>query len=340
MKVTVVRPGDLGESEARLWAEFQKRSPIAASPLLSLTFAQAVDRVRRNARVAVVEEQGKIKAFFPYELTPNNVARAIGWRVSGLQGLISSGAPLDARLLVKMAGLRGWRFDHADATEPALAHYHYRGAKMQVPVIDLGSGWDSYINTRTNQFRRENRRRRRHLESDVGTISLEWHVSRLDYLPLLIKWKSEQYDSARYLYSDPAARLIIEELITTTNEDCHGGLSVLFAGDQPIAVHFGMMGPRFLCSIETAYDPNFARAAPGLTLWLALAEQAAGHGIAWIDLGYGMPSRNGRPSYKLDLANYSYAVIGGAVWVSRAEAAVRAFYRRLLYDRQGHQRDQ
>ena len=79
MKVTVVRPGDLGESEARLWAEFQKRSPIAASPLLSLTFAQAVDRVRRNARVAVVEEQGKIKAFFPYELTPNNVARAIGW---------------------------------------------------------------------------------------------------------------------------------------------------------------------------------------------------------------------------------------------------------------------
>jgi CelD/BcsL family acetyltransferase involved in cellulose biosynthesis len=45
MRVTVVRPGDLGPSEASLWATFQQFSPTTPNPFLSLTFA----------RVAVVE---------------------------------------------------------------------------------------------------------------------------------------------------------------------------------------------------------------------------------------------------------------------------------------------
>ena len=46
MRVTVVRPGDLGPGEASLWARFQKSSPELQNPFFSLTFAQVVDRHR------------------------------------------------------------------------------------------------------------------------------------------------------------------------------------------------------------------------------------------------------------------------------------------------------
>ena len=52
MRVTVVRPRDLGTSEAVLWQNFQHSTPQGLNSFMSLTFVQAVDRFRPNARVA------------------------------------------------------------------------------------------------------------------------------------------------------------------------------------------------------------------------------------------------------------------------------------------------
>ena len=60
MRVTVVRPGDLGREQASLWSAFQPRTPVLSNPFLSLTFAQAVGRFRPAARVAVVEDDGRL----------------------------------------------------------------------------------------------------------------------------------------------------------------------------------------------------------------------------------------------------------------------------------------
>lgn len=78
MRVTVVRPGDLGSTEAASWAKFQHASPMMSNPFLSLTFAQAVGRYRPSARVAVVEEDGQVDAFLPFELASRKVAVPIG----------------------------------------------------------------------------------------------------------------------------------------------------------------------------------------------------------------------------------------------------------------------
>lgn len=64
-------------------------------------------------------------------------------------------------------------------------------------------------------------------------------------------------------------------------------------------------------------------AAPGLMLWLPLAQAAGERGIGHIDLGAG------QDTYKFGLSNDSYLVAGGAVWVSRAETAARKTFRRL-----------
>jgi hypothetical protein len=38
MRVTVVRPGDLGTGEAALWWSFQHSTPAALNPFMSLTY--------------------------------------------------------------------------------------------------------------------------------------------------------------------------------------------------------------------------------------------------------------------------------------------------------------
>ena len=110
MRVTVLRPGELGSEEARLWAKFQQLSPVTMNPFLSLAFAQAVDRVRSNTRVAVIEEEGKIEAFLPFELASRTIAVPIGSPMNDLQGFIHSGLPIDARQVIKSARPAGLAF--------------------------------------------------------------------------------------------------------------------------------------------------------------------------------------------------------------------------------------
>jgi hypothetical protein len=62
-----------------------------------------------------------------------------------------------------------------------------------------------------------------------------------------------------------------------------------------------------------------------MLMYLALAEEGAGRGITLIDLC------SGQDVYKFHLANDSYPVAAGAVWVSRTEDAARKVYRRLMH---------
>jgi CelD/BcsL family acetyltransferase involved in cellulose biosynthesis len=315
MRVTVVRPSDLGPSEASLWARFQKSSPELQNPFFSLTFAQVVGRHRPNSRVAVVEADGAIQAFLPFDLGPQRIGVPIGDPMNNLQGFIGSGLPIDARWAVKQAHLRGWRFNSVPVDQRAFAPFHYEGTTVPCPVIDLTKGDLSHIS--------ERRKARRALEQQFGTVSLEWNSTQSAHIGQLIEWKCRKYYGTAQLFSDPTARSIVEELATSRSDDCHGIVSVLFAGPRPAAVHLGLLGPRSLVGWFTSYDPELSRLSPGMMLWSPLARAAEERGISQIDLGAG------QDAYKFGLYNDSYMVAGGAVWVSGAEAAARKTFRRL-----------
>jgi CelD/BcsL family acetyltransferase involved in cellulose biosynthesis len=314
MRVTVVRPGDLGLGEAELWWKFQHRTPGALNPFMSLTYAKTVDRFRATARVAVVEDEGRIAAFLPFELTAHGVGMPIGYPMNNLQGFIGSDLPVDPRWVVKKAGLRGWRFDYVPIEQRAFAPFHYTGTAVPCPVIDVTADL-SHVPSR--------RKGRRALERRLGPVALEWHSGQPAHLDQLIEWKSSKYHGTSLLFGDPTARAIIEQLAMSTATDCSGVVSVLFAGERPAAVHLGLLGPRTLVAWFPSYDPALSSFSPGTMLWLPLAKAARERGISQIDLGAG------QDPYKSDLANDSYMVAGGAVWVSRAEAVGRNVYRRL-----------
>jgi CelD/BcsL family acetyltransferase involved in cellulose biosynthesis len=323
MRVTVVRPGDLGPAEAASWSRFQKQSPVLSNPFLSLTFSQAVGGFRPAARVAVVEEGGQIEAFLPFELASPRIAVPIGRSMNELQGFISSGAPLDARAIIRKAGLRGWRFLHVPAELDSLLPYHYDGTEVQCQVINLRDGYQAYVSSRRKQTVKRIAEKRRSLARQLGEVSFQWNSSRPEDLQKLIQWKAGKYAGAQRLFSNRTAVRIAEELAVCANDDCRGIVSVLSAGDRPVAAHLGLVGPWGLAWWFPSYDGTLSRFSPGTIMLFALAEEAANRGIAQIDLGAG------QDGYKFSLANASYPVAGGAVWVSRAEQAVRRLYRQF-----------
>jgi CelD/BcsL family acetyltransferase involved in cellulose biosynthesis len=325
MRVTVVRPADLGPSEAARWAALQRTPPVTLSPFLSLTFAQAVGRHRPGARVAVVEgEGGGIEAFLPFELTARGMAVPIGYPMSNLQGFVGGAALIDAKAVLRRAGLRGWRFKHAPADQAALRPYRYAGAESQCLVVDLSAGYEVYHKGLSKSLTSEIARRRRALERRFETVSLEWHSAQpAAALKKLMEWKSGMYNASRELFDDPAAVRIIDELSTSASDDCAGVLSVLSAGTMPIAAALWLAEPHGLAGWFTTYDAEFRKSSPGTMLLLGVAEAAAARGITLFDFG-GWPD-----DHKRRVANGSYPVVGGAIWAHRAEEAVRRIYRRF-----------
>ena len=323
MRVTVVRPGDLGPSEASLWTRFQKSSPELRNPFFSLTFAQAVGRHRPNSRVAVVEADGAIQAFLPFDLGPRRIGLPIGDPMNNLQGFVSDGAAIDASQVIRKAGLRGWRYTVAPADQPALAAHHYAGTLVEAPIIDLSDGYKSYYVSRSKKFTADFGRHWRSLERRVGPVSLEWRTAAPDYLHQLIEWKSARYYGARQTFSDPATRNIVEELVVTANEECAGLVTALRAGDRIVATSANLICPGVLSGWFTGYDHDMARFSPGTLAMLATAEEAARRDITRFELGAGLDA------YKSRVTNASYPVAGGAVWAIPGERAARGLYRRL-----------
>ncbi|MGD0700492.1 MAG: GNAT family N-acetyltransferase [Trebonia sp.] len=327
MRVTVVRPGDLGPGEASLWARFQKSSAELQNPFFALTFAQTVGRHRLNSRVAVVEADGAIQAFLPFDLGPQRIGLPIGDPMNNLQGFVSDGATIDARQVIRKAGLRGWRYTAAPAGQPALAAHHYAGTLVEAPLIDLSDGYTSYYVSRSKKFTADFGKQWRSLERRVGPVSLEWGAAAPDHIHQLMEWKAAKYYGARQVFSDPATRKIVEELAVTSNEDCAGLVTVLRAGERIVAVSANLMCPGVLCGWFTAYDHDMAKFSPGKLAMLATAEEAARRDITRFELGAGQDSYKGR------ITNASHLVAGGGVWVIPGERAARGLYRRLYLER-------
>src|SRR5581483_9252280 len=67
MKVSVVRPHELGGAEVTAWGEIQEQERELASPFLAPAFALSAGRVREPARVAILEEDGRTTGVFAFE---------------------------------------------------------------------------------------------------------------------------------------------------------------------------------------------------------------------------------------------------------------------------------
>ncbi|WP_406151941.1 GNAT family N-acetyltransferase [Streptomyces sp. NBC_01012] len=291
----VVRPGDLGAGDIESWRELRAKSGAPAHPFMEPEFALAVGRVRPHARVAVIGEDSGGPAgpagFLPFERGPLGHGRAIGLGVSDVQGaVLRPGLGLEAKELLRACSLSAWEFDNLEEgqslfePDAASAYASY--------VIDVGDGYASYetaLRARSPKFLRTTLAKERKLGRDVGEVRFVLDERDPAALETLMGWKSAQYrrTGRRDRFAKAWIRDLVEFLFHTRAPGCSGLLSVLYAGDRPVAAHFGLRSRTVLSCWFPAYDPAFAKFSPGLILHLGMARAAADDGIGMLDMGRG-----------------------------------------------------
>lgn len=334
MKIAVVHPSELGDTELARWRDIQRGVPSLANPFLSPEFAAAVGRFRSKARVAVLSEGPEIVGFFPFERRGPGYGAPICAGHNDCQGLVHvPDLDWDPQELLRACGLAVWEFDHlVDGQKP---FEPYQTARTLSPIMDLEAGFDTYLEQLrrgSNRLRNISRKQRK-LAREVGELRFVFDSGERHLLRRVMAWKSAQY--LRTGWADRFARAwiveLLEEFFTTRTAGFSGILSVLYAGDQPVAGHFGIRSDTVLAHWFPAYDTSFGDYSPGLVMHLALAEGAAAAGIQHIDMG------PGPESYKQwfrtrDLVIGEGAVLRGSSgaalhWARRAPT--QRFYRTL-----------
>ena len=246
MQTRVLRPGELGQSEHALWRAVQHADRTLGSPFLTPEFALAVDGVRDDARVAVVEDAGETVAFFAFSSSDDGTGAPIGATICDAQALVAREQfDWDAPELIRSTGLTSWRFDHLVATQRQFVPYHHE--LHPSPVVDLADGHDAYlaaVRTHSKDVLAQVARRRRKLGREVGDVVVEWHTDADAALETLFEWKSAQYRATGVWdrFDQPWIVDVVRALWRTSSDGLTGVLSTLRAGDQVVAVHFGLLG--------------------------------------------------------------------------------------------------
>lgn len=299
VQITVVRPDELGETELARWRAYQRTQPAFASPFLSPEFTLAVGRVKPEARVAVICDGPNTVGFFPFEVRAFGVGVPIAGAISGCQGLVH--APdfeWDPQQLLKACGLVVWEFDHLLEGQKPFEHYHR--VLHPSPVMDLSGGYDAFMAQLKSKSPKstghgprmslkELASKERRLARDVGDLRFVFDSSDPRALRTLMAWKAAQHQrtGATDIFARPWVVGLLEILRETHTDHFAGLLSELYAGDELVAVQFGLRCGPVLSGWHLTYNTALPRYSPGLLQILHLARAAAACGIQTIDMGRG-----------------------------------------------------
>lgn len=329
MIARVIHPSDMGEAELARWREIVAQRDDLRSPYFAPEFALAVAQVRKDARVAIFEDAGRVVAFLTYHVGPFGFARPLALGLSDYQGLIAEPdaiAALDAGTLLRACRLRALAFDHMLASQSTFApfHAHREGS----PVMDLRGGYDAYASARRDAGSKQILKLgtlRRKLEREHAPLRFELHADPAIVLPTVFAWKSRQcvesggIDVFAYAWT----RALIERLAVAREPAFAGMLSALWLDDRLIAAHMGMRSDRVWHYWFPVYDHDLARYSPGLHLLLDMAQACESLGLVEIDLG------KGEAEYKQRLASAEVPLAEGIAEAPGLTRRALGAFRRL-----------
>lgn len=311
MRVDVIHPSELGPAEIASWHGMQQSTPSLDHPFLSPEFAIAVGHFRRKSQVAILRDGQRTIGYFPFEKRRLGVGVPVSGWLSACQGVVHApGAQWDARELVRGCGLAAWHFDNVITDQAPFDPYH--SAIDPAPAIDLTEGFDVYyakLRARAHRFCRELERKFRKLGRDAGELRLVCDSADPGLLRTLTAWKSEQYRRTDHVdrFEAPWVAGLLEMLLAARSDRLSGLLSVLYAGDRPVSIQFGLRAGSLLVGWFTGYDLPFNKYSPGLIQIRMMTEELSGIGVDRLHMG------KGAKRYTGDLKNSDIFVGAGTV---------------------------
>ncbi len=323
-RVECVHPRELGSVELSRWRQLQAGDAYLDSPFLHPTFAQVVAAHRPDTRVGVVHSGSAIAAFFPHQRGRGGLGAPLAAGLSDAQGVICD-ADTELRLAPILAGcgLRLWSFDHLIAAQRRLLDGSPGQVELQTsPVIDLTAGtaaWESHVKAHGSLLQTTDRKRRK-LAREVGDVEVVLASRDHAALERILAWKSAQYrrTGRRDRFAVPAHRRLVHDLLDRQEDDFGGILTLLLAGGQVVAGHFGVRTRTTVAWWFPTYDTALGRYSPGMIVLLELARAAATSDIMTIDLG------RGDEPYKETLSNTAIPLLAGHVATSTTASVLYA----------------
>ncbi|MCF3120406.1 GNAT family N-acetyltransferase [Streptomyces arenae] len=291
MDTTIQGLDELGAALRGAWHRTMDASPQYANPFLAPEFAMGVARHRGGARLAVLREGGEPVGFLPFERNAFGVGRAIGLGLSDCQALVHRpGITWDTRELLRACGLSVFEFDHL--VEEQRPFGDYVTGTFASPVLDLKVGEESYAEWLRGAYpglAKTTLKKERRLGRDVGEMRFVYDERDPRVLRTLMRWKSAQYRRTGRMdrFARPWIVDLVDDLFQVREEHFTGVLSVVYAGDRPVAAHFGPTSGTVFAAWFTAYDPEFRYYSPGLLMHLRMAEAAGREGVRIMDMGRG-----------------------------------------------------
>lgn len=289
MKIRIVPAHSLAPELAAPWSALQAADASLASPFLCPQFARIAGEARKDAAVAVLEQDGVTAGFFPFQRDKFSLGRPIGGWLNDLQAMVATPElDWDCVELLRACGLVEWEFGRLLTSQKPFAPHHRR--RHATAFMDLSHGYDGYVAQRrkagTRIFPKVEALERK-LEREVGAVRFEAQSPDTEALRTLMKWKLDRYASRGYedIFAVGWARELVERVHATREDHFGGMLSLLYAGDELAAALMGMRSRTLWHGWLPAYNPRFARFSPGLILLLRMARHAPRVGLERIELG-------------------------------------------------------
>jgi CelD/BcsL family acetyltransferase involved in cellulose biosynthesis len=310
-RVHLISPNQLSNDLIGMWRSHQKANDDLRGPFFSPEYIRVAATVRPEVTVAVIEAPGQAPAFLPFHRDSSNVARPVGLRASDFSGIIAPpGYVWSPEAVIRASGLAGWDFTNIVASDQTMLPYFRKYADS--PFVDLSEGFEAFARERMqsgSDVVKSVAQKGRKLEREIGPLRFEAQVLDREALGRLYEWKAAQRARTGTfdVLSTPWMRQVVERLIEEATPTSGGVLSVLYAGDQLAAVHFGMRSETVWHYWFAAYNHELQRYSPGLINLLEMLKAAPGLGIRLMTLG------EGDEPYKLRFATGSTPIGSGSV---------------------------
>ena len=289
--VEVVQVNELSLPTQIRWSQLRESHPGFQSPYFDIEFTRAVDRIRDDVEVALAFDASRqLVGILPYQRVSRGVAEPVGGRLNDLHGVI--GLQCDAseyETILKACRLKQFNFHALMNVCGDASKFEFENPRSY--YIDLSNGFENYLNgleQRSSTIKRHPQKSRA-LKRHLPNLKFEFDCTVESTLDTLIHLKRQKYKSTKTfdILSVNWASSLLRELHSVSSEGFQGILSVLQAGDQFVAGHFGMICGDILHYWFPVYDPQFKKYSPGTELILEVARKAASLGITKVDFGYG-----------------------------------------------------
>ncbi|MEM7207155.1 MAG: GNAT family N-acetyltransferase [Pseudomonadota bacterium] len=273
------------------WQDIQRTSPELQHPSLTPEYCEYIDKHTSNVQVISAQSDGEIVGILPISRLSNTVATEVGAPHTDLSGILRKpGTVFPIKQALSHFGIKSFRFEHVLAEQIEFKNSH--AYKDESSIVDLEFGFDPYVaglKQSKPRFHGQCFRKMRKMAREVGELRFELQTDDAALRERLVLWKTDQLKRKNYtdMFSHKWVENAVKHMPDLQTPNCKGRLSVLYAGNNPVALHLGILGFNCLTSWIPAHNPKFAKYSPGLILHLELFRAAASAGIRKVDLGRG-----------------------------------------------------